>query len=195
VARRARKDGDEATGTRALLLDTTEKLMLDEGYAAVSTRRVAKLAGLTSALVHYYYPTTDDLLIAVYRRTLDYNRARLNDALAADRPLHALWAVNEDDSRMALALEFMALANHRKAIRAEIAGYAEYSRGLQSGALARVLKDQPADSPLSSPVTVSVLIAAISRLLVLEDRLGIASGHAEARAFIAYLLDRLEPDS
>ena len=38
--------------------------MIDEGYAAVSTRRVAAKAGLTPPLVHYYFPTTDDLLLA-----------------------------------------------------------------------------------------------------------------------------------
>ena len=49
---------------RAIILDTTEKLMLEEGYAAISTRRVAKEAGLKPPLVHYYFPTTDDLFLA-----------------------------------------------------------------------------------------------------------------------------------
>jgi len=37
------------------------------------------------------------------------------------------------------------------------------------------------------------LMAAISRLLVMEEALGISLGHPELRAIVSYFLDRLEP--
>ena len=49
---------------RALILDATEQLVVSEGYASVTTWRVAGMIGLTAALVHYYFATTDDLLVA-----------------------------------------------------------------------------------------------------------------------------------
>jgi hypothetical protein len=44
------------------------------------------------------------------------------------------WTLQSDPKYTALAMEFMALANHRKAIRDEIKRYAEYSRRLQAEA-------------------------------------------------------------
>ena len=50
--------------------------MLADGYAAVSSRSVAKEAGVTPALVHYYFPTLDDLFLAVLRRRAEQQLAR-----------------------------------------------------------------------------------------------------------------------
>ena len=48
-----RRVGNETSATRARpLLDATEQVMLAEGYAAVTSRRVAKETGVTPALVH-----------------------------------------------------------------------------------------------------------------------------------------------
>jgi AcrR family transcriptional regulator len=164
--------------------------MLEEGYAAVSTRRVAKHVGLTSALVHYYFPTTDDLLVAVYRRAVDKTMERLRQALAAERPLRALWALNADADCTALALEFMAMSNHRKIIRAEIAHSADLFRNMHAEGLAKILP--PARSGALSPLGLTVFIASISRLLVMETMLGITLGHDEAEAAVAAWLDEIE---
>ena len=87
--RRVRRERSE---TIALIFATTRQLMLDEGYAAVTTRRVAKDAGLTSALVHYYFPTTDDLLVALYRKASeDYHLRLMIDQMERDgRPEAAI---------------------------------------------------------------------------------------------------------
>jgi TetR/AcrR family transcriptional regulator len=59
-----RRRGTETSETRSALLDVTEALMLEEGYAAVSSRRIAAEVGVTAALIHYYFRTLDDLFIA-----------------------------------------------------------------------------------------------------------------------------------
>ena len=63
-----RRSGSETSETRTRLLDVTEQVMLADGYAAVTSRRVAADAGVTPALVHYYFKTIDDLFLAVIRR-------------------------------------------------------------------------------------------------------------------------------
>jgi TetR/AcrR family transcriptional regulator len=176
------------------MLDITERLMLEDGYAAVTTRRVAKVAGLTSAAVHYHFPTTDDLLVALYRRTTKANFAGLSQAVESDRPMHAIWQLGLDSRPTALALEFMALANHRKAIRAEIARYAEYSRGMQTATLARILKVRGEVPEFISPAAAAVFLAGIYRILVMEDGLEIVAGHEEARVAMQRLIDWLEPE-
>ena len=42
-------------------MDAAEQLLLEEGYAAVTSRRVGARAGLKPQLVHYYFRTMDDL--------------------------------------------------------------------------------------------------------------------------------------
>ena len=116
-----RRVGAENSATRALILEATEQLIRDEGYAAISTRRVAAKAGLKPSLVHYYFTTTDDLLLAVSRRGAEESDRLMEEALRSDDPIRALWAYLTDTSRIAVALEFMALANHRKAVRAHMA--------------------------------------------------------------------------
>ena len=62
-----RRVGAETSATRARIVEATNELIREEGYAAVSTRRVAGRAGLKPSLIHYYFPTTDDLLVEVSR--------------------------------------------------------------------------------------------------------------------------------
>ena len=50
---------------RRRLLDATEEIMLEDGYAAVSSRSVAARVGINAPLVHYYFPTLDDLFMAL----------------------------------------------------------------------------------------------------------------------------------
>lgn len=182
----------EAELSRSLILDTTERLMVEEGYAAVSTRRVAAEAGLKPPLVHYYYKTTDDLLLALYRRQSDRAMECLREGLASEGPLSAIWRFNMERSRTALALEFMALANHRKVIRDEIALRADAFRRLQAEAVARVLKGLDDGPDVNVPEAVAVCIAAIARALIMEEGVGISRGHADAAVLVGWLIGKVE---
>ena len=126
-----RRIGAEDSKTRAQLLDAAELLLLEEGYAAVTSRRVAARAGLKPQLVHYYFRTMDDLFLEVFRRRAEENVARVERAIGADGSLRELWQLNADPRGARFNIEFVALANHRKAIRTEIARYAERFRAAQ----------------------------------------------------------------
>src|SRR5688572_12506371 len=102
--RRARPASEEK---RARLLDATEDLMLREGYAAVSSRSVAASVGIQAPLVHYYFPTLDDLFVAVLRRRAERNVERMAAALACDAPLRAWWEIAADPRGAALFVELM----------------------------------------------------------------------------------------
>jgi len=187
-----RRVGNEDSGTRVLILDTTERLMLEEGYAAVTTRRVATEAGIKAPLVHYYFPTTDDLLLAVYLRGAQRNIERVSKALASPTPLTDLWALSTDKARTTLAVEFMALANHRKRIRAEIGANIERSRALQEDVLKRVLRDHGLSAREFPPAALSLIVIAVSRALVMEAGLGVSTGHDEAAALVESWLRKLQ---
>ncbi len=152
-----RRMGTTTSKTRSLLLDVTVQIMLDEGYAAVSSRSVATGAGVKAPLVHYYFETLDDLFIAAFRRRSDQRLENLTEALQGDEPLRVLWEYANDKTGTALTLEFLALANHRKAIRAEIAEVAERYRKVELEAVTRVLAGAGMD-PNEFPPTAMMLI-------------------------------------
>lgn len=182
----------DAERSRKLILAAAERLMVREGYAAVSSRRVAAEAGVKPPLVHYYYKTTDDLLIALYRRTASETLKRITKAVEADKPLKALWELNVDAPRTVLAVEFLALANHRPAVRAEISLQAERFRSMQAGALARIFRGVTVSPDVNVPRGVTLLLAGVARALVMEDALGISAGHDDARALVEWLIRRFE---
>ncbi len=142
---------------------TPQHLLLEEGYAAVTSRRVAARAGLKPQLVHYYFRTMDDLFLALVRRGAEQNLERQARALASPHPLRALWDLHNDPVGTTLTAELFALANHRKALRAELAAYAEQFRRLQSEALATVLEDAGVDPEAFPPEAVMVLMTSVSR--------------------------------
>jgi AcrR family transcriptional regulator len=187
-----RRIGAADSATRRALLDATEQLMLEEGYAAVSSRRIAEKAGLKPQLVHYYFRTMDDLFLAAFRRRAEEGLERQAQAIASAEPLRALWALSDDSRGTALTMEFAALANHRKAIRSEIARYGELFRNRQTEVLTRVMDEHGIDTELFPPAMVMVAITGVSQLLVMEDALGLTAGHAETRAVVDRYLGQLE---
>jgi AcrR family transcriptional regulator len=177
---------------RAVLLDAAERLMRTEGYAAVTSRRVADEAGLKPQLVHYYFRTMDDLFLEVLRRRAEQNLERYGHALTSDRPVRALWDLTTDSRGAALTMELAALANHRKAVRTEIARYAERFRRMQLGVLASVLDDAGISTDRCPPVVALLAMTGISQVLALENALGITTGHEETVAFVERQIDELE---
>lgn len=189
--------GRRAKGSakRTLLLDTAEKLIVDEGYAAVTTRRVALEAGIKPPLVHYYFPTTEDLLLAVYERAADQAHQRALEALAAPNPLEAFWSLSRDSAHSALGTELYALANHRKGIRSRISETGLAMRAGEAAALAGAVGGG-LDPQVADAKGLIVLLSGISRILVMEEAIGLTDGHAEVKAIIDRLLARaLAPQS
>ena len=94
-----RRVGAETSATRALIINATESLIREEGYASVSTRRVAARAGLKPSLVHYYFPTTDDLLLSLSRKGAEESDQMIAKALEAEDPIR-LWQAAACDGEM-----------------------------------------------------------------------------------------------
>ena len=113
------------------------------------------------------------------RRGAEENRERLARALAASDPLRAVWDMCSDAEGAALSAEFMALANHRKNIRAEIGRYAEQFRTMQVEVLSRVLEESGVDPKVWPLPAIVFLLESAARVLVIEQSLGMSTGHAE----------------
>jgi AcrR family transcriptional regulator len=181
-------DGD----TRRALLDATAQIMLEEGYAAATSRRIAARAGVKPPLLHYYFPTMDQLYLAVVRRGAEANLERLRRALAADQPLHALWNLTSEPRQAQLNLEFMALANHRKEIRAELVAAAERYRDMQVAGLIVIMRRHDLGTDTVTPEAMSVVISCLGHMTAIEDVIGITGGHTAMRVLVDHCLSRFE---
>lgn len=183
---------DKHSMTRSAILDATEQIMREEGYAAVSSRKIAAKAGLKSQLVHYYFRSMDDLFLALFQRVEQQQFQRLTQAIASKAPLRSMWKIGIDANGPWLNKEFIALATHREFLRKEIARAAERTRHIYAAVLARVLEERGMAPGAWPPIVLSILLDGVSRLINSETALGTSAGHAETIAFIEHYLDQIE---
>jgi AcrR family transcriptional regulator len=186
------EDSEKSTKVRTAILDATEQIMKEAGYAAVSSRKVERRAGLKSQLVHYHFGTMDDLFAAVWQRYDDRfleNQARV---LTSDRPLRALWERSIDPETTTLRHEFIALANHRKTIRELVARSTKRILNMQVAAIAELFERHGIKQKDFSPIVLVQLLSFVSRSLITQRNLGLSEDHAEIVKFIDQTIANVE---
>ena len=174
---------------RARILDAAEQIMLREGYAAVTSRRVEAVAGVK---LHYHFGSVDDLFVAVFRRRAERNVERIREALTSPQPLRAWWELASDPRGTALLVELTAAANHRPPLQAEVAELARDVRRMEMDALAAILVDYGIDPDEFPPALVAAAVQGLALVVVQDEVRGFDTAHAEAKAAIERLLNRLE---
>jgi AcrR family transcriptional regulator len=158
--------------------------MREEGHAGASSRKVARRAGLGSKLVHYYFPTMDDLFLAVLRAENDRQAVSEIAALASDQPLRELWRLIFDPPSAHLMTDFFALAKNREDLRLEMARAARRSHELRMAIVCKASKEASPDILLRTPALAATIIGALSHLMSSDRALGITAGHSDVRGFI-----------
>jgi AcrR family transcriptional regulator len=174
---------------RRRLLDAAESIMVGEGYAAVTSRRVESEAGLK---LHYHFATLDDLFIAVVHRRGEENVAMLSDALASPEPLRAWWQIASDRPGNTLLVELTAAGNHRPALQAEVGAFARKVRRMQIDALSSILDDYGIDQELFPPALVAAAVQGLAFVMAHDQVAGFDTAQDEASAAVDRLLDNLE---
>ncbi len=187
-----RRIGAENSKTRQALLEAAEQVMREEGYAAVSSRRIAERAGLKPQLVHYYFRTMDELFLALLHRLTDAYLIQFARTLASDKPLRGLWDISSSLETAALTTEFLALANHRKEIGAEIIRLNRRMRTMQAEVFRKVLQSAGVDLEEFPPEALAVVLESVARGIALESSLGITRSHASMRALVERYLSKFE---
>lgn len=188
--RRTAEDSD----TRIELLDAAESLLLEEGYAAVTSRQVGERAGTNAALIHYYFGSMDGLFVELFRRGAERGLERQANALHSPQPLWALWDVLHDHINNVRTVEFFALAHHRRVVQAEVVEYSARYRQMQLEVLSRILEGYGIDVEAWPPVTIILMMGSISLLLLIEKGFGFEMGHTEMIAVVERHIRELEGD-
>ncbi|MEX2541359.1 MAG: helix-turn-helix domain-containing protein [Trueperaceae bacterium] len=84
---------DESTRSTAedAFLDAAERLLIEVGYANISTRRLGKEAGANHGLIHYYFGSMDELFLQVLQRFTQRLVARQRAMYGEDAPFIEKW--------------------------------------------------------------------------------------------------------
>jgi AcrR family transcriptional regulator len=115
--------------TRVRLLDAASRLIAEEGWGAVTTRKVAERAGLRPGLVHYHFSTVTDLLVEAslgevrreVERSLAALRQEIDPAAGVEQVLAMAEAYTPDDQLTVLFTEVLLAATRHERLRAELA--------------------------------------------------------------------------
>ncbi len=174
---------------RTRILDAAERIMLRDGYAAVTSRRVEAEAGLK---LHYHFGTLDDLFVEVFRRRAERNVERMHTALTSPEPLRAWWEILSDPRGTALLVELTAAANHRAALQAEVAKLAHDVSEMQIATLGPLLGEYGIDARVFPPALVAAAAQGLALVVVQDEARGFATAHQEAVEAMAQLVERLE---
>lgn len=173
-----RRPADES---RALLIEAAADIILTEGYAALCARRLAEKVGLKRQIVHYYFKTMDELLLAVIRHYGELGLARFAEAFASQDPLRVIWETRADASATSTA--FMAMATHSPLIKAEVLRYLEAFKQLQVQAVEDYLEASGITIGVPGEVAV-IILQSVSQALAAETALGSTIGHETVKAAI-----------
>ncbi|MEO8572031.1 MAG: TetR/AcrR family transcriptional regulator [Chloroflexota bacterium] len=77
--------------TRAAIIEAGRAALLAEGYAHLSTRRVAELADVPLSQIHYHFGSKQQLILAVLAAETDRLLERQREMFDAPEPLWVRW--------------------------------------------------------------------------------------------------------
>ena len=174
------------------LLDAAERLLVDVGYARVTTRRLAEEAGVNHGLVHYYFGSIENVLVRTLERFTERLTQRQREMYAADIPFIEKWRtamrylVEEDVRYEKVWLELQALAWNRPEMRERLAPVDAEWRAVLTDAFAMPREELGIDMPLDALVS---LVVTFNFGIMVERLSGITTGHAELLDWIDQFLE------
>ncbi len=95
------------------ILDSAERQLVDGGFERMSMAGIARELGVAQNTLYWYFPSKDDLLIAVFRRSTERAAARRPPAGAAIEE-QAIWLFDEME-----AISSLRMAIHTRAAVSE----------------------------------------------------------------------------
>jgi AcrR family transcriptional regulator len=190
----SRRMGPVGSDNWHAMLNGAEDILREEGYAALTSRRIAERIGVKQRLVYYYFKTMDDLIVETFRKLSARELERLRNAASSERPIREIWDVCIHTTDARLITEFMALANRIEALRSEVIAFIEESRRMQVLALSKALEAKKGGRTLP-PIAAAIIATSVALSVTREAQLGTSTGHVTVLDAIARYLSDLEPDS
>jgi AcrR family transcriptional regulator len=181
------------------LLDAAERLLIDVGHGAVTTRLVSKEAGLNHGLVHYYYGSMEELFLAVLERFTARLIVRQRAMYAAPTSFLVKWrkamGFLEEDLAAGypkIWLELQAMGWNKPELRSRLAAvHGQWCDVLTEAFTPAMKRYGIADGPLRVEAMVA-LVATFNQGIMLERLSGVDRGHAALLRSIDRWIESLE---
>jgi AcrR family transcriptional regulator len=185
--------------TAEAFLDAAERLLVDVGYAGITTRRLAAEAEANQGLVHYYFGSIDELLAQVVERFTDRLVERQREMYGSDAPFiekwRAAWSYQQEDLDSGYSkiwMELQALSWNRPNLRPVVERVNAEWRGVLRQAFERAAAEYglaPEEFPVEALVSLTMTFGQGYAIERLE---GIDEGHAALLDWIDAWLESLE---
>jgi AcrR family transcriptional regulator len=176
--------------TAETILDAAERLLVQVGYAGVTTRALAAEAGVNQGLIHYYFGAVEEVFLQVLDRFTEKLLVRQRAMYAADVPFiekwRTAWRFQEEDlgAYDKIFLELQAMAWNRPELRARVARVNGEWRAVLREAFGRALADYGVDDDVWPLEAITALVMTAAQGYQLERLSGIDTGHEAMLAWI-----------
>lgn len=185
-----RRIGSQTSATRDAILGAAIQVLQEEGAGALTASSVAKKVGVKAHMVHYYFRSMEELVLALVRQHGVLGLKNTARAIASDEPLRALWEVETAYKWSIVAMELSTFALHHEIVGAEMMRYIEDMRALQADGIARHFELNGIECPIP-PMAISIMISAIARQIQREKEYKVSLGHDDMFAVVNDFLDGL----
>lgn len=185
--------------TKDLFLDAAERLLVEVGYARITTRAVAKEAGANHGLVHYYFGSMDELFVQVLERFTQKLIERQRSMYSADIPFTEKWRtamgyLEEDlaSGYQKVWLELQALAWNNPDLRDRVKHVNAEWRAVLTDAISQAAKEYDLDTRSFPVEAITSLVMTFNIGMILERHSGVSDGHLVLLDAIDAWLESLE---
>jgi AcrR family transcriptional regulator len=177
---------DEVVVSREQLMDAAERILIRDGHAGVTTRRVGAEAALNHGLIHYYFGSLDELFLQVFERFTGRLLERQRALYAADQPFIDTWreAMAYLDADVAAGYqkvwgELYSRALNSPGLRPRLADAYEQWRAVLRDGLRRGYDDYGLAGTGLSLESWVTLVVTFNAGLGMEQLAGVHTGHRE----------------
>jgi len=166
------------------LLDAADALLVEVGFAGITTRRLAERAGVNHGLVHYYFGSMEEVLLQTLERFTSGLIERQREVYGSPGPFIDRWRraisfLDEDldSGYQKIWFELQAMAWNHPEMASRVRLVTEAWLSVLREALGRAMADyglEDAGLPLEAVVS---LVATFNQGIILERLVGTDSGH------------------
>jgi TetR/AcrR family transcriptional regulator len=185
--------------TAQAFLDAAERLLVDVGYAGISTRRLAAEAGANQGLVHYYFGSLDELFVQVLERFTERLVRRQREMYGAEGPFiekwRTAWRFQEEDLRAGYSkiwMELQALSWNRPDLQPRVARVNAEWRAVLREAYMHAAEEYDLDDQTFPVDALVAMTMTFGQGFALERLEGVDEGHGDLLDWIERWLESLE---
>jgi AcrR family transcriptional regulator len=165
----------QAGGRLIEIVSAAQRCLARDGYANSSIKDIAHEAGVAPGLIHYYFDSKEDLLIAAVRETAVRYRGEFFGQLRNyTNPRAGLtnaieWAgrkLKEDPAWFLLIMELYNLSLHDEKVRVELISMLREERALVTEAVSAILATTPEQLGVSAELLGTLILAVFDGVII-----------------------------